>query len=210
MDCDWDECAWNVGIWDDSTTNSDYGSNIPVWCATKYFKVGEPGSVKSLKRLYPEILYPQTFGGTITVQTDYQLLEAFNTSVFSSNPSGALWDAAVWDNAFWQALPTQLSSFNAPASRVDVYTLLPNNIGNFLVWNVGSWNRAPWGSNPLPSIQAPGIQGEAFSFGVQTNVQTSGSIWDQSKWDESSWGTGDQLPWTFSGISGSYSQNAKR
>ena len=205
----WGSCAWNQAIWDDTTVNDDVGATIGVWVATKFFKMGEPGSVKTLHRVYPEIIYPVSFGGTTTVQTDYNLESAFTSNILAVQSSGATWDA-LWDNAFWSASPLPRSSWNAPASRIDVTSQLPNSIGNFMVWNVTEWNAGPWGSTPLPPIIAPGIQGEAFSFGMQSGVGTGGALWDQSKWDQSLWSVTDQLPWVFSGLTGSYAQGAKR
>jgi hypothetical protein len=208
----WNAAAWNVGIWDDDTDNSDDGAVITVWIATKFFKVGEPGTVKCLHRIYPEILYPSSFGGTATVQTDYGLEAAFTSQLLAIQGGGALWDQALWDDAFWSATPPPLSSWNAPESRIDVNSQLPNNIGNFMVWNVSNWNAGPWGSVPLPPIIAPGIQGEAFSFGLQSGIGTQGAIWDESLWDNpaSTWSASNQLPWILSGITGSFSQNGRR
>jgi len=206
----WNVSAWDGALWDDTTTNNDNGATIQVWVATKFFKVGEPGTVKTLHRIYPEILYPISFGGTATVQTDYGQESVFTAAVYAAQSTGALWDVSVWDTAFWQSQPAALTSWNAPASRIDVFSLLPNTIGNFLVWNEGSWNRAPWGSTPLPPIQAPGIQAEAFSFGLQSGIGTGGAVWDLSKWDAGTWSVTDQLPWVFSGITGSFAQNARR
>lgn len=206
----WDACAWNSAFWDDTTANDDAGVTIPVWVATKFFKVGEPGTVKTLHRVYPEIIYPISFGGTATVQTDYGLEAVFTADVFASASGGALWDESVWDNAIWQAYPMQRSSWNAPASRIDVTTQIPGYSGQFMVWNVSSWNVGPWGSFPLPTTNAPGIQAEAFSFGIQSGIGSGGGVWDLSKWDNAVWSVQDQLPWVLSGFTASFSQGAKR
>lgn len=206
----WNVAAWDGALWDDTTANNDNGATIQAWVATKFFKVGEPGTVKTLHRLYPEIIYPVSFGGTATVQTDYAQESVFTAAVYATQQSGSLWDVSVWDNAFWQSTPVARSMTNAPASRIDVFSLLPNNSGNFLVWNLGSWNQAPWGSTPLPSIQAPGIQAEAFSFGMQSGIGTGGAVWDLSTWDNSLWSVADQLPWVLSGFTGSFSQGGRR
>ena len=73
-------------------------------------------------------------------------------------------------------------------------------------------SQAPWGSNPLPFSSYPGIQGEAFSFGMQSGLGIPGSVWDVSIWDEAEWSfdVSHQLPWIFSGLSGSFSQLGKR
>ena len=206
----WNACDWNQAIWDDTTMNSDNGSNISVWVATKFFKLGEPGSVKTLHRIYPEIIYPISFGGTATAQTDYGLESSFTSNILAVQAGGATWDVSLWDNAFWSASPTVRSSWNAPASRIDVNSQLPNSIDNFMIWNVTDWNAGPWGSFPLPPIIAPGIQGEAFSLGMQSGIGTGGAIWDQSLWDAATWSVTDQLPWVLSGWTGSFAQNAKR
>lgn len=210
QDALWDACAWNVGVWDDSTNNTDLGANITTWVATKYFKVGEPGSVKSLHRIYPEIQYPVFFAGTATVQTDYQLEAIFTENVTASQTNLATWDFSLWDDTLWSFYPAPRASLNAPQSRIDVTNQLPNSPDNFLVWNVGLWNKAPWGSYPLPPINSPGIQAEAFALGMQTGIGSLGAIWDQAQWDAASWAYSSQLPWIFSGITGSFAQNGKR
>jgi hypothetical protein len=63
---------------------------------------------------------------------------------------------------------------------------------------------------PLPTVNSPGIQAEAFSMGIQTGIGNLGAIWDQATWDAASWGYTSQLPWIFSGITGSFSQLGKR
>jgi hypothetical protein len=206
----WDACAWNVAIWDDSTDNTDLGSNVTTWVATKFFKLGEPGSVKSLHRIYPEIQYPVFFAGTATVQTDYQLEQTFTENVTASQTNLATWDFSLWDNTLWSVFPAPRASWNAPASRIDVTNQLPGNPYDYLIWNVGLWSRAPWASVPLPTVNSPGIQAEAFSMGIQTGIGNLGAIWDQATWDAASWGYTSQLPWIFSGITGSFSQLGKR
>ena len=206
----WDGCAWNVAVWDDSTDNTDAGSVINTWIATKFFKVGEPGTVKSLHRIYPEIVYPGTFTGTATVQTDYALEATFTEAVVASTPSLAQWDISMWDASFWSVSPVPRSSLNAPQSRIDVTAQLPTYPYNYMQWNISEWNQTPWGANPLPTFQSPGIQGEAFSMGMQSGVVAYGSVWDQAIWDSAQWSGVSQLPWIFSGITGSFAQNARR
>jgi hypothetical protein len=206
----WNDCSWNSAVWDDTTTNSDNGTIINVWVSTKFFKTGEPGSVKTLHRIYPEIVYALNFNGTATVQTDYNVEAVFTSTAAEQIQFGSLWDQSIWDSAIWNPSPQPRASWNAPQSRIDVTSQVPGYLYNFLQWNLNNWNQLLWGSNPLPTTQAPGIQGEAFSIGMQTGIGVIGGIWDQSLWDQAEWSANNQLPWILSGFTGSFSQGGKR
>lgn len=86
---------------------------------TKFFKVGVPGTNKTLTRLYPELLISAIpFTLPITVATDYG--NAVTTSEVVGTPSATnvlIWDSGFWDVNVWGA--SGYSSINAPESRID-------------------------------------------------------------------------------------------
>jgi hypothetical protein len=86
---------------------------------SKYFKVGVPGTNKTLTRWYPEFFVSATpFQLPVTVSTDYGNTTA-SSVIENSATAIPLWDSGVlWDSgALWGA--TGYTSFNAPATRLD-------------------------------------------------------------------------------------------
>jgi hypothetical protein len=86
---------------------------------SKYFKVGVPGTNKTLTRYYPEFFVSATpFQLPVTVSTDYGNTTA-SSVIENSSMAIPLWDSGVlWDSgALWGA--TGYTSFNAPATRLD-------------------------------------------------------------------------------------------
>lgn len=86
---------------------------------SKYFKVGVPGTNKTLTRWYPEFFVSATpFLLPVTVSTDYGNTTA-SSVIENSSMAIPLWDSGVlWDSgALWGA--TGYTSFNSPATRLD-------------------------------------------------------------------------------------------
>ncbi len=119
-----DASTGNVYAWDAlnaDTTCSDNGVAFLVSVQTKYFKLGEPGTIKSLLRYYPELFIAGSFSGNATVQTDY------GTGASSSLVSplsriinqGALWGTAIWGVDYWTA-SMPYTYFGAPRTRIDI------------------------------------------------------------------------------------------
>jgi hypothetical protein len=77
----------------------DDGTTIPTILLTKYFKIGEPGVTKRLKRAYPEF-FTETFGGSFTMITDYGS-QTTQQLVSAATQSGGTWDVSNWDNFYW-------------------------------------------------------------------------------------------------------------
>lgn len=98
---------------------TDDGSNITCAVQTKYFKVGVPGTIKSLTRLYPEFFISGPLLANVTVASGY----GSNTSTLAipaqSVPTGAQWDVALWDSSYWASGST-FTPFGPPDSRIDV------------------------------------------------------------------------------------------
>ena len=97
----------------------DGSTPVLAWAQSKYFKVGVPGTNKTLTRFYPEFFVSSTpFAIPFTFSADYGNL---TTAVVVDN-AGALaaagiWDQSNWDVALWGA--SGYAAFNAPASRID-------------------------------------------------------------------------------------------
>lgn len=87
---------------------------------SKYFKVGVPGTNKTLTRWYPEFFVSATpFAIPVTFSTDYgnsQMSVVVDNAPVSA--SVLVWDQGMWDVNLWAG--SGYSSFNSPASRVDV------------------------------------------------------------------------------------------
>jgi hypothetical protein len=100
-------------VYDDAPNNT-----APVFAAvqSKFFKLGEPGTNKALKRFYPEMLVAGTFAQPFIVTTDYGAAQA---QVLLDNPlTGMVWDVSAWDDAEW-AGGIGFTNFGPPASRLD-------------------------------------------------------------------------------------------
>jgi hypothetical protein len=96
---------------------SDNGTAISAQMATKFFKIGVPGTPKRLMRLYPE-LFVEQFSGQVQATTDY----GYTTSgqeISLTPPPMALWDVALWDQFTWAQ--TAVRTFlGAPSTRFDL------------------------------------------------------------------------------------------
>lgn len=78
----------------------DDGVTIQTVVLSKYFKIGEPGVEKRIKRMYPEF-FTEKFGGSFVAFNDYG---ATNISqVISGAPTATqmTWDVSQWDAVNW-------------------------------------------------------------------------------------------------------------
>jgi len=98
---------------------TDAGSNIFAQMQTKFFKIGVPGTLKSLLRVYPELYVSGPFTGELTVALDYGASASNYTVPVAPQQSGAEWDVMLWDVGLWAA-GGSFAPFVAPDSRVDV------------------------------------------------------------------------------------------
>jgi hypothetical protein len=100
---------------------TDAGANIPASMQTKYFKVGVPGTIKSLKRVYPELYVSGAFTGQLTLSFDYGATETNVDLPLALVPpaGGGMWNVMDWNVGVWAA-QAFFVPFEAPNSRVDV------------------------------------------------------------------------------------------
>jgi len=77
----------------------DDGTVISSSFITKYFKIGQPGVNKRLKRVYIEI-FAETFGGAFFADTDYGA-NSSGSVVPVIGQGGAIWDSSTWDSGVW-------------------------------------------------------------------------------------------------------------
>lgn len=122
------------------TVATDDGSAITALFQTKYFKIGVPGTIKSVSRVYPEYFLSGPFVASWLTQTDYGNLTSSSISVSKTPAAGMQWDVNNWDIGFW-ASTTDFTSFNAPASRIDLDEIQGDSF-SFGVSSTG--NCAPW------------------------------------------------------------------
>lgn len=99
-------------------TATDNGVAFTVDVQTKFFKLGEPGANKAMRRLYPEFFTCGTLNVNITVATDYGPPVSTSEQLFQVTTNEALWDVAKWDQALW-APPPAFLPIVAPQTRVD-------------------------------------------------------------------------------------------
>lgn len=90
------------------------------WAQSKFFKIGTPGTNKTLTRFYPEFFVSATpFAIPFTFSTDYGNTTSFSLVENAAGSSGVLiWDQGFWDVNLWGG--SGYTAFNAPASRIDV------------------------------------------------------------------------------------------
>jgi hypothetical protein len=132
----WDYVPGTLGgtVLDDATP-------VLAQAQSKYFKIGVPGTNKSLQRFYPEFQVTGVFNTAFTVSTDYGL----NTSQAEiENPAPItnlfVLDVSELDFAVL-AGPTAFSPFGPPLSRLD----LPGLQGESFAFGVAmSTPLAPW------------------------------------------------------------------
>ena len=97
---------------------TDAGVPFTVTIQSKFFKLGEPGTVKALRRLYPEFFACGTLSVNVTAATDYGTSVSSSEQFFPFPTDVAEWDISQWDEAEWAADPRYLPIV-APATRVD-------------------------------------------------------------------------------------------
>jgi hypothetical protein len=119
----WDEGRWDINTWAATalTTNAlpvlDGAIPVLAQAQSKYFKVGVPGTNKTLTRWYPEFLVSATpFSIPVTISTDYG--NATTSNAVTQPGTSLVWDVGEWDVNTWAG--SGFTSFNAPASRIDV------------------------------------------------------------------------------------------
>lgn len=105
--------AGNAGVVMDGT------NPVLATVQTKYFKVGVPGTNKTLTRFYPEFFVSSIpFSIPFTVSTDYGNTTAATVIESSTLLANVLiWDVGEWDVNLWGV--GGYSAFNAPESRID-------------------------------------------------------------------------------------------
>lgn len=136
----------NVYQWDyvpSSGSNLTYDGTTPVLAQvqSKYFKLGVPGTNKSLTRFSPEYLVTGIFQTTFTVSTDYGLVTTQTQISSAVNPTNTLlWDTGLWDLGVW-AGPVPFLPFGPPTSRLD----FPGIQGESFAFGVStSTPQSPW------------------------------------------------------------------
>jgi hypothetical protein len=112
----------NVYTWDVEPvlgqTATDNGTPFTVTMQTKYFKLGEPGTVKALRRQYPEFFACGTLNVNVTAATDYGTSITNNEVLYPFASTVAQWDVSKWDEAVW-APSASFAPIVAPQTRVD-------------------------------------------------------------------------------------------
>jgi hypothetical protein len=80
---------------------SDDGAAIRVQAQTKFFKIGEPGTPKTLLRAQPE-LFTTSFNGQFSVTTDYGAIATLAVLVSVAIP-GSTWGGSTWGGTIWNS-----------------------------------------------------------------------------------------------------------
>lgn len=97
----------------------DGATPILAQVQSKYFKLGVPGTNKSLQRFYPEFQVAGNFSQPFTVASDYGASLAQAETTVPNPPMGSLvWDSGYWDASDW-AGATSMTPFGSPQSRLD-------------------------------------------------------------------------------------------
>lgn len=83
-----------VGIPEAYWPTSDDGASIFVQCQTKFFKIGQPGTPKTLLRVYPEIFATIAQPG-LGIATDYAVASTFDTIPIAAE-AAMTWGTSLW------------------------------------------------------------------------------------------------------------------
>ena len=133
----WDFVTSSTGISYDGVPSSPVLAEVQ----SKFFKIGVPGTSKTLLRYYPEFLVAGIFSVTTSIATDYGATTgaATSTSPTSIFMTG-IWDSSAWDLSVWDGQFSKFSSFGSPASRLDFNV----QADSFAFGVVMSQGLAPW------------------------------------------------------------------
>ena len=154
---------------------------INAYFQSKFFKIGMPGTPKTLLRTTIELFALPQQAGVFSVTTDYGATVSDFVTLFPTKTIGGTWGQFDWGKAAWGQVVPLTSSPYPP---------------NTLVWGQGVWGKALWAPAAAPYFKERfdwNLQGEAFAFSFSTPPKQ----------------TTPTAPWRFMGLTGRFSQQAR-